>query len=332
MNVKDRQIRSLPVEVRFERESGIDAGGMGRDWFSNLMNEATSTRTRLFTCRPQNEYRYSIARTKVSMDPSDLQLYKFIGLVLSKVLLQSVTIPTLFDKLIYKTLLGKPAQLQDIFSIDPELGTQLMQIAYKDPIVRTIELVPNGSNVPLTNYNKDAYIILRIQRRLTIGIQAQLEQMREGFQHLVSRHFIEQQELEAEDIELLLYGHTDIDVQDWQESTIVEPSSDTNSYLINWFWDIVRTDFTDQKRRQLLRFATGSPAPPQEGFAFLLGQNSNRLTPFKIQIFQFQDENMLPISHTCFNKIDLPRYRSKEQLKMKLILAIEQTNDGILNA
>ncbi|KAA6368569.1 MAG: hypothetical protein EZS28_035904, partial [Streblomastix strix] len=37
MNVKDRKIWSLPVEVRFEGESGIDAGGVRRDWFSALM-------------------------------------------------------------------------------------------------------------------------------------------------------------------------------------------------------------------------------------------------------------------------------------------------------
>uniref|UniRef100_A0A914RXZ0 HECT-type E3 ubiquitin transferase n=1 Tax=Parascaris equorum TaxID=6256 RepID=A0A914RXZ0_PAREQ len=36
-------------------------------------------------------------------------------------------------------------------------------------------------------------------------------------------------------------------------------------------------------------------------------------------------ENWLPRSHTCFNRLDLPPYRSYEQLAEKLTRAIEET-------
>ena len=36
-------------------------------------------------------------------------------------------------------------------------------------------------------------------------------------------------------------------------------------------------------------------------------------------------EEHLPVAHTCFNLIDLPVYTSKEQLRKKLLHAIEHT-------
>ncbi|KAL5967570.1 NEDD4-like E3 ubiquitin-protein ligase WWP2 [Taenia solium] len=36
-------------------------------------------------------------------------------------------------------------------------------------------------------------------------------------------------------------------------------------------------------------------------------------------------EAWLPRSHTCFNRLDLPPYTSYDQLREKLLLAIEET-------
>lgn len=46
----------------------------------------------------------------------------------------------------------------------------------------------------------------------------------------------------------------------------------------------------------------------------------------KIQRSHVDDEH-LPVSHTCFNILDLPAYSSKEILKAKLLEAI-QHNQG----
>ena len=47
-------------------------------------------------------------------------------------------------------------------------------------------------------------------------------------------------------------------------------------------------------------------------------------TAFPIRINQLSDTNSLPIAHTCFGQIDLPNYVSKEVLKKKLTLAINE--------
>lgn len=47
------------------------------------------------------------------------------------------------------------------------------------------------------------------------------------------------------------------------------------------------------------------------------------LRPFCVE--RIGTEDWLPRSHTCFNRLDLPPYKSYEQLKSKLTLAIEET-------
>ena len=36
-------------------------------------------------------------------------------------------------------------------------------------------------------------------------------------------------------------------------------------------------------------------------------------------------EDFLPVAHTCFNLLDLPKYSSKQKMKEKLLKAIQQT-------
>lgn len=55
--------------------------------------------------------------------------------------------------------------------------------------------------------------------------------------------------------------------------------------------------------------------------AVVLGSNGRQL--FCIE--RTGTEAWLPRSHTCFNRLDLPPYTSFEQLREKLLLAIEET-------
>ena len=57
------------------------------------------------------------------------------------------------------------------------------------------------------------------------------------------------------------------------------------------------------------------------GFRELYGSNGPQ--PFCIE--KLNDHKMLPRSHTCFNRIDLPAYRSKEELRERVTIAIEET-------
>lgn len=45
----------------------------------------------------------------------------------------------------------------------------------------------------------------------------------------------------------------------------------------------------------------------------------------QIRIQPVADDRYFPVAHTCFNLLDLPRYKTKEKLKYYLLTAIQQT-------
>jgi len=75
----------------------------------------------------------------------------------------------------------------------------------------------------------------------------------------------------------------------------------------------VHNTFNDDQRRKLLAFTTGSDRVPITGLEeieFIIG-------------LEGEDEDKLPVAHTCFNQLLLPAYKTKEKMEAKLTQAIE---------
>jgi hypothetical protein len=84
-----------------------------------------------------------------------------------------------------------------------------------------------------------------------------------------------------------------------------------------WFWQLMRNEFTQEDLRAFLRFAWGRTRLPLNKAGFS--------QPFKIQGFPRHAggvDNYLPVSHTCFFSVELPRYSTKEILRQKLLYAV----------
>jgi len=93
--------------------------------------------------------------------------------------------------------------------------------------------------------------------------------------------------------------------------------------LPQWFFVIVST-YSQRELRQLLKFITGSARLPIQGFSSLQGTaKSNK--PFTIHVVDNLSSDCLPKAHTCFNRLDVPRYESLDKFKSKLRLAVDET-------
>jgi E3 ubiquitin-protein ligase HERC4 len=84
-------------------------------------------------------------------------------------------------------------------------------------------------------------------------------------------------------------------------------------FQIRWFWEVFH-DLSLEDKKSFLLFLTGSDRIPIQG-----------MKAIKILIQPTTDNKFLPVAHTCFNLLDLPRYQTKEKLKYKLTQAIQQT-------
>ena len=65
---------------------------------------------------------------------------------------------------------------------------------------------------------------------------------------------------------------------------------------------------------------------PAQGFAYLQGNDGN-IRKFCINSIAVET-SLFPRAHTCFNRIDLPLYTTKQMLKDKLTLAVQMEATG----
>jgi len=125
---------------------------------------------------------------------------------------------------------------------------------------------------------------------------------------------------DAQELELLMCGYADVDIQDWKRNTLYKGGYDMVVPVIQWFWKAVLL-MDSESRIRLLQFVTGTSRVPMNGFAELQGSNG----PQKFTIEKWGTPDKLPRAHTCFNRLDLPPYDSYEQMKEKLMLAVESS-------
>ena len=136
-----------------------------------------------------------------------------------------------------------------------------------------------------------------------------------------------------QELELVVSGVPIINMDDWRENTTVrykvkDRPSDLELNNIEWLWKILRKEFTEDQRARMLQFVTGSSRVPANGFKTLLS-HSGIVCTFNIRMMECRDESSLYCkAHTCFNRLDLPTYRSYEEMKKYLTLVLSMDITG----
>ena len=117
------------------------------------------------------------------------------------------------------------------------------------------------------------------------------------------------------ELELLVCGIAELDFEALESTTRYEDGYTKDDQIIKDFWDIVHNELSDDEKRRLLEFATGSDRVP------IRGLSSIHLTISKAGA----DSEQLPTAHTCFNHLLIPHYDSKDKLRRLLKLALQNS-------
>ena len=186
----------------------------------------------------------------------------------------------------YKHLLGWPVTFQDLENLDPEYYKSIKALMEMDDVEyacldfttnedmmgthKTIDLIPDGANVDVTNENIVRYLEAILNYRLVGRFREQLRELSLGFTDVVPPSLLTI--FDYQELELLLCGLPTIDMNDWMDNTsytgLFKTEKDT---VIAWFWETV-IEMEEEKKARLLQFATGSSGVPPNGFAFLKGK------------------------------------------------------------
>jgi len=318
--------------VNFDGEDGLDYGGVGREWFFLLSHEVFNPSYGLFEYSAHDNYTLQINPAS-GINPDHLSYFKFIGRILGLAIFHRRFLDAYFVPSFYKMILGKAMTLADLEAIDADLHrslnwmlendiTDVLDETFSMTEERfgehvTIELKAGGENVPVTEENKKEYVEAVVQYRISRRVKGQFDAFMEGLLELVPSELIGV--FDERELELLIGGMSEIDMDDWTKFTDYRGYEKTDQ-VIEWFWQCIRSWPAERKSR-LLQFTTGTSRVPVNGFKDLQGSDG----PRRFTIERSGDPQGLPRSHTCFNRLDLPPYQDYESLETKLIFAIEET-------
>ena len=288
----------------------------------------------------------------LSLSPTHLELacpedhliyFRFIGRVLGKAVFDNRLVKGHMVKHLYKHILGWPIMFNDLKDIDELYYNSLRQLKdlgadVKDCCIdftvtedkfgghETVELLPNGSNMVVTEKNLPEYIEACLKYRTLGRFSNQLNELLLGFFDVVPEPLLSI--FDFQELELLMCGLPNIDMEDWMMHTEYSGEYDRDGQhheVCIWFWEVV-SEYDQEMKARLLQFVTGTSGVPARGFGSLQGNDRN-LRSFTINGVTLET-CMYPRAHTCFNRIDLPLYKNKKELEEKMSLAITMASTG----
>ena len=314
------------LKINFKGEVSYDAGGIMRERFTTVFQTLEADKLKLFIISDSNEFSY-IINPFLSHNKENLEYFAFIGKLIAKALFDNITVNICFNKLIYKMILQEEINFNDLLFIDYTLYTSLknlkeiglsqnnnLEVYYsiemKDVYNHThsLELVNKGREIPLTNI--DDYIKKRIN--FMIGLyEPFIKEIRDNIYAYFSKEVITS--FTSDEFELILNGRPFIDIEEWKIFTEYKEPYNANHYIIKWFWDILK-DLNQKELSNILLFSTGSGRVPLGGFA-VLESNRGNISRFRIEMLPYEKgcKNFIK-AHTCFNRIDIPLYKNKEEM------------------
>ncbi len=327
------------LNIRFHGEEGVDAGGVTREWFQVLARQMFDPNYALYI--PVSSDRTTFHPNKLSgINDEHLMFFEFIGRIIGKALYEGRLLECYFSRAVYKRILGKPVSVKDMESFDPDYYKSLVWMLENDitdiivetfsveddefGVTKVVDLIENGRNIPVTEDNKHEYVRLIVEHKLLTSVKEQMEHFLKGksasgesgwiccsiantfvplgFHDIIPADLIAI--FTEQELELLISGLPDIDVDDWKSNTEYHNYT-AASQQIQWFWRAVRS-FDKEERAKLLQFVTGTSKVPLNGFKELEGMNGvNRFNIHR----DYGNKERLPSSHTCFNrKFGCPLY------------------------
>lgn len=323
------------IQVQFQGEEGIDAGGVAKEWYSALAKEIFNPNYALFIQAGGKACTYH-PNPMSYVNRDHLQFFQFIGRVIGKAIHDGQNLEAWFTRGFYKHMLGRRVIPADLEAFDPEYFsnlkwmldhdiTNIVELTYSaesDELgqVKIVDLKPNGRNLPVTNENKYEYIQLMSEHKMTNSVRQQIDAFLKGLHEIVPAELLGL--FDDKELELLISGLPDIDIEDLRANTEYHNYT-PQSEQVQWFWKVL-SEFSQEQRAWFLQFATGTSRVPVEGFKGLIGMRG----PQKFSVHRAFGADRLPSAHTCFNQLDLPDYPSEEVLREKLLQAVREGHEG----
>ncbi|XP_064600028.1 probable E3 ubiquitin-protein ligase HERC4 isoform X2 [Liolophura sinensis] len=315
-----------PLKVLIQGEEAIDAGGVKKEFFLLILREVLDPKYGMFKYHEESR---RIWFQKETFEEEGM--FHLIGVLCGLAIYNSIIIDIHFPLALYKKILNRPVTLDDLKDLMPSVGRSLQCIldyegddfeelfdltfeVSEDYFgeLRSVELSHEGKTRQVTKENRKEYVDAYIDYIFNKSVEKNFRSFNEGFHKVCGGRVLEL--FHPKELEAMVVGNENYDFHELEKNT--EYKDDFHRYhpTIKIFWEVFH-DLSLEEKKKFLLFLTGSDRIP------ILGMKAVKLF---IQPAG-GGEDFLPVAHTCFNLLDLPRYTSKDRLRQKLLHAIENS-------
>ncbi|KAL4907299.1 hypothetical protein BDW74DRAFT_122907 [Aspergillus multicolor] len=330
------------LRVGFVGEEGVDAGGLRKEWFLLLVREVFDPHHGLFLYDEDSQYCYF---NPYCLESSEQ--FFLVGVVLGLAIYNSIILDIALPPFAFKKLLAGAPQtigpqplttrptykcsIDDLAEYRPLLARGLQRLLeFEGDVAETfcqsfvadverygevvsVPLCPGGEKKPVTNANRREFVDLYVHYHLDTAVTRQFEPFRRGFFSVCGGNALSL--FRPEEIELLVRGSDEpLDVKSLRAVATYlnwgtpEPESIP---VVQWFWEYFERA-SPEAQRKLLSFVTSSDRIPAMG-----------ATSLNIQLMCLGDDSpRFPTAHTCFNRLGLYKYETREKLERLLLEAV----------
>eukprot|EP00826_Nyctotherus_ovalis_P036151 TRINITY_DN3187_c0_g7_i2.p2 TRINITY_DN3187_c0_g7~~TRINITY_DN3187_c0_g7_i2.p2 ORF type:complete len:352 (-),score=92.51 TRINITY_DN3187_c0_g7_i2:1273-2328(-) len=314
------------LKVKFVGEEGVDSGGVKKEFFQLIVRQIFDPAYSMFN--------YNEEVRTYWFNPDSLEApikFELVGFILGLALYNSVILDVHFPRVVYKKLLELKPEFSDLADFSPSIAQSLdFILKYKEPDLEdiltctftvdtdtygrkdSVELVPGGSSIFVSQSNKHEYVQKYLEWLFDKSVSRSFEAFKKGFSKLYGGEL--KSNCDPEEFQLLVCGSPVLDFHELERTAKYEGGYTRNSEPIVNFWSIIH-ELDLEHKKKFLFFSTGSDRAPIGGLANM---------PFSI-LKNGLDGNQLPSAHTCFNYLLLPPYKSREKMKEKLHIAINNS-------
>lgn len=314
-----------PLKVKFTGEEAEDAGGVRKEFFMLLLKDLLDPKYGMF-----KEFEDSRAIWFAEHSFESTVMFMLIGCMCGLAIYNFTIINLPFPLALYKKLLKEDVDITDLRDLSPTLANSMQSILDYDADdlqevfdlnfavtrevfgeTQTILLKEGGDKILVTQANKVEFVDLYIDYVLNKSVLKQFQGFSDGFMKVCGGKVMEL--FRPHELMAVVVGNENYDWHVLESEAQYKNGYTSGDQTIRWFWEVFHELSLAEKKKFLL-YLTGSDRIPIQG-----------MKAIKIYVQPVNDDKHLPVAHTCFNLLDLPRYKTKERLKYKLTQAIQQT-------
>lgn len=318
------------LDISFHNEKGF-GDGPTREFFHLMSREFCEKRHRLWRRSYQTIYKGDenenellqklYVQNEQGLFPwatANSRYMHALGLFIAKAIQMEQIIDIPFNPAFFDIAAGREVSLADV---DQQLVDSISSGYYEGMTFtcnvedRAYNIVKNGENIDVTEENFGIY--KKALKAFICGkhVKKKIDCFIKGFSEVLDPIILTM--FTGKEMLTILDGNRELfTTQTLTKYITCENGYSFESQEIQNFIDII-TSLEPEEQKYFIQFVTGYPYLPFGGLAALD-------PPITVARKVDEDEHQLPTASTCFNRLKLPPYSSKEEMEQKIKMAITE--------